>query len=108
MSRTLIDLCRDIVSDLGIAGGTLQSTSGSSLNNEQKNIIKWIKRADLFVQNLWVDWRFLWYQDPAAICAAGSNLVTPTLPIWAQAVTDYDRTSMWFGYGTATARKIPW
>lgn len=106
-SRTLIELCRDVVGDLGIAGGTLQTTVGSSLNNEQRNIVKWVKRADLLIQNLWVDWRFLWYQDPAVMVQAGSNVAIPTVPTWSAGITDIDRTSMYYGYGTPYARSIP-
>jgi hypothetical protein len=108
MSRTLLQLCQDIVGDLGIAGGTLQSTTGSSLNNEQRNIVKWVKRADLLVQNLWVDWRFLWYQDPAVLVTAGSNIATPVIPAWAAGIRSYDRMTMFQNYGTYNARPIPW
>lgn len=107
MSRTLLELCSDVVSDLGVAGGTIQSVIGTSLNNEQRSIVRWVKKADLFVQLLWADWRFLWVQDNAFTVLAGSNIGQPTLPSWAQSVRNYDRTSMFQGYGTGLARSVP-
>lgn len=108
MSRTLLELCSDVVSDLGVAGGTLQSVIGTSLNNEQRSIVRWVKKADLFVQLLWADWRFLWYQDTAFKVLAGSNIGQPTLPSWAQNVRNYDRTSMFQGYGSGMSRPVPY
>lgn len=108
MSRTLLELCSDVVSDLGVAGGTIQSVVGTSLNNEQRSIVRWVKKADLFVQLLWADWRFLWYQDTAFTVLAGTNTGQPTLPSWAQSVRNYDRESMWQGYGTGMASPVPY
>lgn len=106
MSRTFLELCSDVVSDLGVAGGTLPSVIGASLNNEQRSIVRWVKKADLFVQLLWADWRFLWYQDNAFTVLAGSNVGQPSLPAWAQNVRNYDRTSMYQGYGTGMSRGV--
>lgn len=105
MSRRFIDLCKDVVSDLGIAGGTINSVTGT-LNQEQLRIVNWVARADLFVQNLWIDWLFLWNADPAVLCQAGSDVLSPSLPTWARAIQSIERNSLWLGASSATARPV--
>jgi hypothetical protein len=107
MSRTFLQLCQDVVSDLGIAGGTLGSTIGS-LNQEQVRICNWVARADLYIQNLWADWQFLWYQDNAVTCAAGSNQLITVPPTWSANIQNYDNTSLWINPGLANAQRIRW
>lgn len=110
MSRRFIDLCKDIVSDLGIAGGTINSVTGI-LNAEQLRIINWVARADLFVQNLWVDWKFLWYPDTSVLGQAGSDVLTPSVPTWARNIQTIEFGSLWIAPGTSSARPIrymPW
>lgn len=105
MSRRFIDLCKDIVSDLGIAGGTINSVVGI-LDPEQLRIINWVARADLFVQNLWVDWKFLWYADSQVLGQAGSDIITPSLPAWAKNIQTIEVDSLWIAPGTNAARPI--
>jgi hypothetical protein len=107
MSRTFLNLCKDVVSDLGIAGGTLQSVSGA-LNQEQQRIINWVARADLYVQDMWADWKFLWVNDTAVTAQAGSSLLAPVIPTWAANIQSIDTQNLWQGYGTAMARRIPY
>lgn len=108
MSRTFLQLCQDVVADLGVAGGTLSSVTSSSLNQEQLRIIGWVARADLTIQNLWADWSFLWYRDPAVIAQAGASQLAVTLPSWAASLQTIDRCSMWQDYGLSTSRVVPW
>lgn len=110
MSRRFLDLCKDVVSDLGISGGVINSVTGI-LNAEQVRVINWVARADLFVQNLWVDWLFLWVADSAVLGQTGSDILTPTLPTWARAIPTIEEDSLWMSAGTAVARPIkflPW
>jgi hypothetical protein len=107
MSRTFLQLCQDIVADLGIAGGTLQSVSGS-LNREQQNICNWVARSDLYIQNLWSDWNFLYYLDNAVTCNAGSDQLVTSPPAWAANIQSYDLESLWISAGSLVAQRIPW
>lgn len=107
MSRTFLQLCQDIVADLGIAGGTLPSVSGS-LNREQQNICNWVARSDLYIQNLWSDWSFLYYLDTAVACVAGSDQVTTSPPAWAANIQSYDLESLWISPGTGITQRIRW
>lgn len=105
MSRRFLDLCKSVVRDLGVAGGTLNSVTGQ-LNQEQLRIIDWVARADLYIQNLWVDWKFLWYADDSVLVQAGTDVLTPTLPPWADNLQTVEEGSLWLAAGTATARRI--
>lgn len=105
MSRRFLDLCKDVVSDLGISGGSINSVAGI-LNAEQLRVVNWVARADLFVQNLWVDWLFLWVADAAVQGQAASDILTPSLPTWARAIQTIEAGSLWMAPGTASARPI--
>jgi hypothetical protein len=107
MSRSYLALCKDIVADLGIAGGTLQSTQNLT-NQELIRICNWVSRSDLYLQNLWTQWNFLWVQDIAITCAATSNSLLTSPPVWAADIQSYNLESLWINFGLATAQKIPW
>lgn len=59
MSRSYLDLCRLLVSELGVAGGTGPATVVGQVA-ELRNIVQWVAEADVYIQNLWTDWDFLW------------------------------------------------
>jgi hypothetical protein len=107
MSRTFLALCKDIVADLGIAGGLLQSTQNLT-NQEQIRICNWVSRSDLYLQNLWTQWNFLWYNDTAITVQAGSNSCLPAPPAWMANIQTYNLKSLWINFGQASAQNIPW
>ncbi len=77
MSRTYLDLCKAIVSELGIAGGTGPSAV-TGQRTELKNIVDWVADADLYVQNLWSNWNFLWTEASGTVTAGESEIITLT------------------------------
>lgn len=89
MSRTFLALCQDVVSDLGVAGGVIQSVTGNT-NIELQRIVNWVARADILIQAQWSDWNFLYFKDEIAV-AANADFVTPN-----QSFDDIDRKSMCF------------
>lgn len=107
MSRTFLALCQDVVSDLGVAGGILQSTA-SGINQEQARICNWVARADLLIQNLWSDWNFLWVQGSGMQVLAGQNTLTITPPTWAANVQSVNEQTLWYQPATNNAQRIPW
>jgi hypothetical protein len=107
MSRTFLTLCRDIVADLGIAGGVLQSTQNLN-NQEQVRICNWVARSDLYLQNLWTQWNFLWVQDNAVTVQPGTNVCVPSPPAWAANIQSVELDSVWINAGTASAQRIRW
>lgn len=87
MSRPFIQLCRDVVTDLGVVGGVIQSVTGNT-SIELQRIVNWVARADVLIQAMWSDWNFLYYTD-SLNGAAGNDYITPTL-----AFDDIDRKSL--------------
>lgn len=75
MSRPYLDLCKDLVSELGVAGGTGPS-SVTGQTGELKNMVRWVAEADLYVQNLWVDWQFLWTEVSGQVVTEGNDTIT--------------------------------
>lgn len=74
MSRSYLDLCRLLVSELGIAGGTgPASVTGQSA--ELRNVVQWVAEADVYVQNKWADWDFLWTQATGQFVPAGQAAI---------------------------------
>lgn len=104
MSRTYLQLCQDAVRDVGMTGGVLTTAVISALTSqEQIRMCGWVAYADLYVQNLWTDWNFLWYLDSALTLPAGSDTITPNRT--AQAL---DREAMVLNYGQNTAYWPAW
>lgn len=87
MSRTYLQLCQDVVSDLGVVGGVIQSVQGNT-SIELQRIVNWVARADVLVQNMWSDWNFLYYID-SITGNSGDDFVTPN-----KTFDDMDRKSL--------------
>lgn len=62
MSRSYLDLCKALVAELGVAGGNIAAVTGQS--GELGNIVRWVADADLYIHNLWADWKFTWTSGP--------------------------------------------
>lgn len=110
MSRTFLQLCQIAISDLGVSGGTLQSTQ-SGLNQEQQRVCNWVSRADMLIQQLWTDWNFLWaggltYAAPAG---ATSLVFSPPATFGGQGVIrSFDEESLWYAPATNSAQRVTW
>lgn len=107
MSRSYLTLCKEVVADLGIAGGILQSTQQLT-NQEQIRICNWVARSDLYLQNLWTQWNFLWVTDPVVTAAAGTDTAVPSPPAWAANIQSFNLESLYIGAGTLMSQRIPW
>jgi hypothetical protein len=73
-SRTYLQLCQDMCSDLGITGGTMPSTQGIT-SQEQLRVANWIARADILIQQVWADWDFMYLTDSITGVAGNDYLV---------------------------------
>lgn len=74
MSRTYLDLCRLLVSELGVAGGSGPATVTGQVA-ELRNIVQWVAEADVYIQNLWTDWDFLWAKAENAYVPEGESTI---------------------------------
>ncbi len=56
---TFKSLCNDLTREAGISGGATIATVASP-TGETARVVNWIRRADLDIQGLYFDWKFLW------------------------------------------------
>lgn len=54
-----LEICQRIVADNGIAGGTGPSAVTGNVG-ELRNIVNWVADAAEAVDNMWMDWKYLW------------------------------------------------
>lgn len=76
---TYLEICKSLVSLLGVAGGTGPSTVQGQVG-ELANIVEWIRAAELNVTNSWEDWRFLWVRYSGQVVGGSSLLSAPSIP----------------------------
>lgn len=74
MSRPYLELCRLLVSELGVAGGTGPATVDGQVS-ELRNIVQWVAEADVYVQNRWADWDFLWDRQSGSFVPEGQSSI---------------------------------
>lgn len=55
--KTFLELVNDLGRDVGISGGSIANVTGQT--GERNRIVNYIADADMFIQNLWEDWKFL-------------------------------------------------
>ena len=70
---TYLELVDDLHREVGAAG--VAPTAVTGLVGEADRLAKWVREADLYVQNLWVTWRFLWAQWTAANTTTASTIL---------------------------------
>lgn len=103
---TFLQLCQEIVAELGIAGGaanTPGSVTGQS--GELRNVVRWIRDSTLWFDNEWRDWKYLWtpYVD---VCSLGDPLAPePDTPAGVK-VRQWDRSSIWLSRGTTNQKRL--
>lgn len=94
MSRSFLALCQDVVADLGVTGGQISAVTGLT-SIEQQRIVNWVARADLLIQQVWSDWKFLWVLDNVTL-AQGADTINATY-----AFNDIDHRAMVFNAAQA-------
>lgn len=59
--RTFLQLCQDLFQEVGAAGGTPSSAIPSTVGavGEAARLVRYIHDAELDLQNMWVDWKWL-------------------------------------------------
>ncbi len=80
---TYLELVQQLHTDVGAAG--VQPTTAVTVTGETKRLADWVRDADLYIQKLWVTWRFLWDQfDTSNTTTASVNaLAAPSdLNFW--------------------------
>ena len=82
---TYLELCQGLVSELGLSGGTGPVAVTGNTVLELNNVTRWIRDAALQVDNLWLDWKYLWCQYLKTGATVGTQTLavpTPTPRLW--------------------------
>jgi hypothetical protein len=80
---TYLELAQDLHREVGAAGAEPTTTAG--LRGEPDRLTKWIREADIYIQSLWVNWKYLWDQfDTNNTTTASTNFLAapPDLNFW--------------------------
>lgn len=106
---TFLELCQELVFELGIGNGS-GPNSVESQQGELKNVVRWIRDADLWICNNWKDWKFLWFEYSGIL---GTNELSalnrfapaPNSPA-GLLVRRWDKESMWLEKQSASAQPL--
>jgi hypothetical protein len=75
-ARSFLQLTQDLFREVGAAGSAPTTTVGQT--GEALRLVNWIHDADLDIQNLWVDWKFLRVTLTAYLTAGGNTGINTT------------------------------
>ena len=73
---TYLVLCQDMARDVGIPG-----TGPSDITptiEEEKDVVRYIKDADLDIQRMWFNWDFLWTEYSTSTAVDSSVIASPS------------------------------
>ena len=73
---TYIELCQDMARDVGIPGTGPSTVTPTP--EEEKDVVRYIKDADLDIQRMWFNWDFLWSEATLTPVAGVSTLTSPS------------------------------
>src|SRR5688572_4470889 len=98
-----LQLCQDLVSELGLAGGSGPTTVVGQAG-ELRNVVRWIAQANLDIENQWIDWKFL-HVEYLGIIPLDSRTPSAPTPAGIQ-MRKWDRDSFVLNYGTNQAKPL--
>ena len=73
---TYLVLCQDMARDVGIPGTGPSSVTPTP--EEEQDIVRYIKDADLDIQRMWFNWDFLWTEYSTNTAASTSTITSPS------------------------------
>jgi len=99
-----LQLCQDLVKELGLAGGTGPS-SVANQRGELANVVRWIRASTLQIDNKWKTWKYL-RTDYAGLIQVGSREPTaPNNPTGVK-VRKWDRDSIVINSSSVNAKPL--
>ena len=72
-----LEIAQIVRQECGIAGSNAPA-SFENQTGEMKRVVDWVTQADLYIQSLEVDWRFLWSQFQVNTVAGTAGYAVPT------------------------------
>lgn len=75
MPKTFLDLVQDLHRESGASGAAPGSVTGQK--GEAQRLVEWVKMADIEIQNLHLDWKFLYAEESLTITDASDVYPPP-------------------------------
>lgn len=75
---TFLELVQELHGETGAAGRA--PTTVASVTGEAARLVRWIKKANLSVQDLWENWKFLRCEYSQTLTSGTNTLAAPTVP----------------------------
>ena len=90
---TYLQLCQDMAREVGIPGTGPSSVTPTA--EEEKDIVRQIKHADVDIQSRWFNWNYLWAEASITTSSGTSTITSPTdLSQWNIDCVVFDPTSV--------------
>lgn len=99
-----LQLCQELVGELGLAGGTGPATVLNQ-RGELANVVRWIRDTDLWICNEWKTWKFLKVEYSGVIQAGTREPTPPNNPTGVRA-RKWDRDSIVINAGSLSAKPL--
>lgn len=99
-----LQLCQDLVSELGLAGGTGPTTVVGQ-TGELRNVVRWIAQATLDIESQWLDWRWLHVEYLGVIPVSSRTPTPPNNPPGLQ-IRKWDRDSFVLNANSTAAKPL--
>jgi len=78
---TFLELVQDLQREVGASGDEIASVI--SQTGENQRMVRWVRDADFYIQNRWLNWKFLWNQVQLNTVTGTVGLAAPTdLNFW--------------------------
>ncbi len=78
---TFLELVQELQEETGASGDQISSVV--SQLGENKRMVGWIRKADIFIQDRWLNWKFLWNQVELSTGIGAPNTAAPVnLNFW--------------------------
>jgi hypothetical protein len=106
---TYLELCKELVSELGIAGGSGPTTVVGQ-TGALGNACRWIRQANNDINVQWKNWRFLWTEYNEMLQAGIQMPPAPSTPSGVR-VRQWDRSSIYLNKYTNSPIQlefVPW
>lgn len=108
---TFLELCQAFVAEIGIGGGT-GPDSVVAQEGEFASVVRWIRDSNLWVDNLWKDWNYLWFEYSGVLGSQAEPQLNrfappPNNPIGLR-VREWDRESFWIDKQGNRGQPLRW
>jgi hypothetical protein len=98
-----LTLCQETIGDTGIAGGdplAIDTVVGQT--GRLGDVVRYVRNACVEIDNLWKDWKYLWFEHTSGVLATSSN--APPGPAFS--VQQWDRSTFWLDKFTGSPKQL--